>query len=285
MTDPSPTAHRRRMVMAEAVMHHGSMRVGELAELAGVSTMTVYRDLVALEEAGVVQRDRGRVIAQACGLHEADAVFRLDQHRQDKQEMAARAAELIPPGSSLMLDDSTSSIWLLRALPQLSSMTVVTNSQIAAEEAIGVHGTRLILIGGQYHPWAHATAGRAALEQIRDLRAGFCVLSASGVAGPSCYHPHQDIAEVKRAMLASSQVRILLIDRSKLRRQALVRFADLTDFDHVVVDSRISPEDAESLRQRGVEPIIAPPLPAGRPPAQPSPPAGTTTAEDGGAGG
>lgn len=201
MTEPSPTAHRRRMVMAEAVMHHGSMRVGELAELTGVSTMTVYRDLVALEEAGVVQRDRGRVIAQACGLHEADAVFRLDQHRQDKQEMAARAAELIPPGSSLMLDDSTSSIRLLRA------------------------------------------------------------------------------------MLTSSQVRIPLIDRSKLRRQALVRFADLTDFDHVVVDSRISPEDAESLRQRGVEPIIAPPLPAGRPPAQPSPPAGTTTAEDGGAGG
>lgn len=262
MTEPSQSAHRRQMVMAEAVMDRGSMRVGELAELIGVSTMTVYRDLVALEEAGLVQRDRGRVIAQASGLHEADAVFRLEQHRQDKQDMAACAAGLIPPGASLMLDDSTSSIWLLRALPRLSSMTVVTNSQMAAEEAISVHGTRLILIGGQYQPWARATAGRAALEQIRDLRAGFCVLSASGVSGPSCYHPHQDIAEVKRAMLASFQVRILLIDRSKLHRHALVRFADLTDFDHVIVDSRIPAEDAESLRERGVEPLIAPPAPA-----------------------
>ena len=46
----------RRMTIAERVVKNGSAAVDELVELTGVSAMTVYRDIEALEEAGVLLR-------------------------------------------------------------------------------------------------------------------------------------------------------------------------------------------------------------------------------------
>lgn len=262
MAGVSPSPEARQLAIAEAVIRRGTMRVEQLADLTGVSVMTVYRDLAVLESSGVVQRHRGDVIALASGMHEADAGFRLSQNERAKREIAACAAQFIPAAASLMVDDSTSSIWLLRALPQLSGMTIVTSSQLVAEEAAQAHVSRLVVIGGEYQPWAHATAGSAAVHQIRRLHASVCALSTSGISQGGCFHPHEEIAEVKAAMLESADVRLLLTDSSKLHRQALFRFASLADFDHVVVDSAATAEDVAALEDFGAVVHVAESLPA-----------------------
>ena len=58
------------MTIAERVVKNGSASIEELVELTGVSAMTVYRDIEALEEAGVLLRHRGQVTAVATGLNE-----------------------------------------------------------------------------------------------------------------------------------------------------------------------------------------------------------------------
>ena len=63
----------RQFAIAEAVVRAGSVSVEDLVESTGVSAMTIYRDLAILESSGVLQRHRGRVVAVANGLHEADA--------------------------------------------------------------------------------------------------------------------------------------------------------------------------------------------------------------------
>ena len=74
----------RQLAIAEAVVRAGSVSVEDLVEATGVSAMTIYRDLASLEASGVLQRHRGRVVAVANGLHEADATFRLEQSSTDK---------------------------------------------------------------------------------------------------------------------------------------------------------------------------------------------------------
>mgnify|MGYP000494021014 FL=1 len=87
----------RRMTIAERVVKNGSASVDELVELTGVSAMTVYRDIEALEDAGVLVRHRGQVTAVATGLNEIAASIRVNQNADLKQQVARVVADRIRP--------------------------------------------------------------------------------------------------------------------------------------------------------------------------------------------
>ena len=57
----SPGSRRARV--AELVIKKGAVSVEELADDQGVSAMTIYRDVSWLEEAGMLQRHNGKVVA------------------------------------------------------------------------------------------------------------------------------------------------------------------------------------------------------------------------------
>ncbi|MEA5651724.1 MAG: DeoR/GlpR family DNA-binding transcription regulator [Cutibacterium granulosum] len=249
----------RQLAIAQAVIRAGSVSIDELVDFTGVSVMTIYRDLGVLEECGVVQRHRGQVFAVASGLHEADAEFRLEQSSVEKRAVAAKAAELINTGTSIMLDDSTSAVWVLRALADPSSVTVVTNSLLVAREVTErLHSDRLFVTGGEYQAWAHALMGPAAVSSIRSMHAEVCIVSASGISGKGCYHPYREVVEVKRAMIDSAETSVLLLDHTKFDRRALFKFAELREFDHVVVDERTPSTTLQQLAEWGVSVTIAP---------------------------
>lgn len=249
----------RQFAIAEAVVRAGSVSVEDLVELTGVSAMTIYRDLASLEASGVLQRHRGRVVAVANGLHEADATFRLEQSSADKQAVAELAGGLVAAGSSIMLDDSTSGVWLLRSLAEHTPLTVVTNSLLIAKEVISNSSDKLVVAGGEYQSWAQSLMGPAAVRMIRAMHADLCFLSASGIFDAGCYHPYEEVVEVKRAMLESAETRVLLLDHTKFGRRALFKFADLTEFDHVVVDAHTPRDTLTRLADLGVHLLVAEP--------------------------
>lgn len=254
-TSAADSQERRRLI-AELVVKVGAIPVDAIATQFGISAMTVYRDVAALEEAGVVRRHRGRVFAVASGLHEASASFRVEQMSDAKQAMATVLAPRIPSGSSLLVDDSSSAVWLLRALAGLPALTIVTNSLAVARE-FGANANRAIdVTGGRYEPWADASMGPTTLTELQQLHADFCVLSASGVKGTSCYHPHIDAAAIKHQMVQSASVAVLMVDHTKFTRTALHAFADISDFDVVVVDADTPSETVADLRAVGPEVLV-----------------------------
>lgn len=247
----------RHQKIAEAVIKRGSMSVEALATAAGVSVMTIYRDVAALEEAGILQRQRGQVLAVASSLQEASAGFRLEQNAAVKASMAAVLAPLVGPGSSLMLDDSTSGVWLLRALENVSPLTVVTNSLLVAQELERRDDVRLFVLGGEYQPWAQSMMGPSTVAAISAMHAEFCVVSASGIVNGHCMHPYEDVVEVKKAMMRAAGRRVLVLDHTKFARRALHSFAALTDFDVVVVDAATPQAVRDELAAEGVQVLVS----------------------------
>lgn len=246
----------RRHRLAEYIARRGTVSITDIVDTSGVSTMTAYRDIDALEAEGLVSRQRGLVSAAASRLSEVSAVLRLEQNAPEKADIARTAATLIKPNSSLLVDDSTTALWALRALGDLP-LTVVTNSLLVARDLERNSNIRLIVTGGEYQPWAESLLGSATLDMIAGVRADHCLLSTSGYHDGGCYHPYDDVAQVKRAMVTSSESPILLLDHTKFTRSALHRFADVTEFSHVVVDTATSSEVLEDLDNRGVETHIA----------------------------
>lgn len=248
---------QRRQQIAELVIEQGAVPVDDIVAATGVSAMTIYRDIDALEEEGLVTRpQRGLIEPRLSRLNELSAALRLEQHVAEKTAIAARAAELIRPGSSVLVDDSTSALLVLRELTSVP-ITVITNSLIVARELERRENARLMVLGGEYQPWAGSLLGKPTLEMIENLRADVCLVSASGISDDQLFHPYENVAQVKSAMIASAERSILLIDHTKFARRALHRFASMSDFATVVVDGKTAPADVERVRNLGVEVLVA----------------------------
>ena len=236
----------RRRALAEHVLSAGSVSAADLADLFGVSLMTIHRDLDELERQGIVRKYRGGVTAQPSGVFESNVAYRMKSMRAAKDAIAEHAAGLVEPGMAVMLDDSTTALALARRLVGITPLTVVTNfleiiNLLAKEQDI-----RLMALGGDYDPLHDSFLGMSCADAISSLRVDLCFVSTSAVSAGFAYHQEQHIVSVKRAMLDAAARSVLLVDHTKLGRVALHRVAPLSVFDRVVTDDGAS---AGALRE------------------------------------
>ena len=94
-------------------------------------------------------------------------------------------------------------------------------------------------------------------ESVARLAADVAFISTSSLYETTLYHQDQEQLTIKRAMLAASARRVLLVDHSKIGQRALYRLCDLAEFTHVVVDSGTSEESLRMLAEHGAELIVA----------------------------
>ncbi|WP_432011580.1 DeoR/GlpR family DNA-binding transcription regulator [Streptomyces cucumeris] len=240
----------RRQTITEYVLERSTATAAELAELTGVSLMTVHRDLDELARLGVVRKFRGGVSALPSSVFESSLDYRMGVNRAEKEAVAAAAAELVEPGMSVMLDDSTSALALARLLVAAVPLTVVTNARRVVEVFAGVPQTRLIGLGGEYSHTHDSFLGVPCAEAIEALSVDMVLVSTSAMDARTTYHQEQDVVMVKRAMLAAGHRKVLLMDASKTRRTALHRLCPVDDFDHLVVDGAVEPSLLTELRER-----------------------------------
>ena len=82
-------------------------------------------------------------------------------------------------------------------------------------------------------------------------------MSDAAIWGDSTNQPIDYVIEMKRAMLASAEKKVLLLDASKLARRAWQRAIPRATFDTIIVDDGISKADLENFRALGPEVIVA----------------------------
>jgi DeoR/GlpR family transcriptional regulator of sugar metabolism len=249
---------QRRRELSDHVLAEGSVSASDLAERFGVSLMTIYRDIDELEREGILRKYRGGVTVQPSGVFESNVAFRKKTMLAEKQAVAAKAATLIEPGMSVMIDDSTTALELARLLPGIDPLTVVTNFLEALNLLADERGLHLMALGGDYDRLHDSFLGVPCVEAVEALRVDLCFVSTSSVFGDFAFHQEQRIVAVKRAMLKAANRSVLLIDHSKLGRTALHRLAPLTTFDLILVDDRTPPDTLRSLEESGVPYETAP---------------------------
>ena len=252
------SADIRRQEIADYVIERGEARIDELVAAFGVSRMTIHRHVEELARQGVLRKLHGSVSAQPSGVYESLFRFRETRAAAAKQALARAALAEIEPGQVIMLDDSTTVNALGPLLPRITPLTVVTNSLPLAQQLIDAEEIHLILLGGEYHPTYNAFIGHICESALARLRVNLLICSASAVDGTAALIQDPQVVQVKQAMAAAAARRILLIDSSKFGKVALHMFADLTEFDVVLVDDALPEETARVLAAAGVNLKIVP---------------------------
>src|SRR5437764_1417995 len=156
----------RQQTIIDHVVEQGSATAADLAQVTGVSLMTVHRDLDELARRGLLRKFRGGVSAQPSTVFESNEEYRLGAHVSEKEAIAREALQYVEPGMSIMLDDSTSALALARLLDEIGPLTVVTNYLRTIDVLKDFSEVRLIGIGGDYSRTHDSFVGLPATEAI-----------------------------------------------------------------------------------------------------------------------
>ncbi len=246
----------RLEVIANLVRERGSVRGRELVDLLGVTDETVRRDLARLAEQGIVRRAHGGAVAMRPNDETTTAV-RLRENSQEKIAIGRRAADLVAPGTTIILDSGTTTLCLARALRHTRDIVVVTTAVTNALELVGNPGTTVIMTGGVIRPITFGASGRLAAATLHELHVdqAFIAIHSVSVRGGLTYPSFEEV-DAKRAIIEAASEVILLADHSKFGREALVRVAPLTAVHRIITTPGIDPQEAAAIRDLGIDLIV-----------------------------
>ncbi|GAA5205120.1 DeoR/GlpR family DNA-binding transcription regulator [Streptomyces thinghirensis] len=243
---------QRRQDVLHYVAEHGETRIADLAARFDVSLMTMHRDLDDLAARHLLQKVRGRAVAFPALTMETATRFREGTHLAAKTAMCAAAVERITPGSTLLIDDSTTLFPLAGMLAGIDRLTVVTNSVGLAQHLGAVPGVVVTLLGGHYHSEFNSCTGPDVTRTLTRIHADLTLMSATAVLKGRLFHPLREYAEVKEAMLAAAGRAVLLADHSKFGKAATYAYGTAARYQEAITDTATPAAETEAFRALGV---------------------------------
>jgi DeoR/GlpR family transcriptional regulator of sugar metabolism len=183
--------------------------------------------------------------------------YRLKMSLRAKREIAATALGLVERDQTVLLDDSTSALTLAQRLGSVAPMTVITSFLETINLLSSERDIRLIGLGGEYSPTNRSFHGAGFVSALSELRADVMFASSAAVSLDGVFHQQPDVVVTKRAMMASADRKVLLMDHTKVGQHALHRLSPLDAWDTIVVDSQTDPEQLASLRDAGANVVVA----------------------------
>ncbi|SNY92887.1 transcriptional regulator, DeoR family [Cohaesibacter sp. ES.047] len=246
-------AEDRRQQILSMVQAQKTVQLDQLAKTLDVSRMTVHRDLDLLESRGLLRKERGGATAESSLLFESNFHYRSQTDESSKRNLAREAAELIEPGSVVMLDDSTTTLMMCQYIKQIDNVTVISNSLAVCEQLRSASNVKLIITGGNYSETHQSFSGIICEQGLGQLRSDWAFLSASSVIDNRLYHQDQEIVRVKLALMAASERKALLLTSRKFQTRALTHFADLTEFDKLFIDRQLDEATKQRLTQSRID--------------------------------
>jgi DeoR/GlpR family transcriptional regulator of sugar metabolism len=232
-------ATQRHATILEALARNGAVRVSELTQLLGVSSMTIRRDLDLLEHRGLLSKVHGGATAQTAGsTDEPGFEAKSTRERDQKRLIAQAAATIVQPNSAIALTAGTTTWALALELVDVAPLTVVTNSRRVADvfHANPRADQTVILTGGVRTP-SDALVGPVAVAAIRSLHVDVVFMGVHGLdAQAGATTPNVEEAETNRAFASSGRQLVVVADSTKWGVVALSSIVPLTDVDTWVVD-------------------------------------------------
>ena len=254
----------RKAQLAAYVAEAGQVTVSALAERFGVSIDTVRRDLDQLSADGVLVRTYGGAVSRSTVPRTDRAVDqRMNLQEQEKEKIAALAANLVEDSSTIMINGGTTTLALARNLSRHRDLTVATNN-LLVPAALPPSAIRDIYVfGGAVRALTLATIGPVSFRTTGGADLGVsCDLALIGVGAiaADAGYTTSNLAEaaMMQEMMSRAARVAILADSSKFGRRLLAQVSELGSADYLVTDAMPPPDLREALEVAQVELVMPP---------------------------
>lgn len=248
----------RHQHILSTLRNEGSVSAARLRAELRTNAMTVWRDLKALEELGLLRRVRG---GARSGHSPAEPDYESKNAKAgDAKRRIARLAvrEFVREGDSLALEGGTTVAALIDCLPP-SRVSILTNSLPVAMHSRAVRPECPILFAGG---WISRVSGNASgpetLRAMETWVASVCFLGATafdGAVGPSDPSPLE--IEAKRKLASRAHHVVMLVDSSKFGQRSTAVTLHPKRINILVSDAEPPLAVLALLKKHGVRLMIA----------------------------
>jgi len=246
-------ASQRQQVIVARLRDAGQVDVTDVATELGVTNETVRKDLIALEQQGLLRRVHGGAVPVGHLSYEPAVATRV-YYTAEKARIARAALAHLPASGSVLIDAGSTTARLAEAFPFDRDLTVYTNTLPIALTLINRPLLTVVTLGGRIRPVTLAEVDDWAARALADINVDVAFLGANALSvDRGLTTPDRAEAAVKRLMLSSARRRILLADHSKVGAVSQCKHADLADIDLFITDTGLPDAELQALRASGLE--------------------------------
>ena len=230
-------AIERRNQIMERLQREKRVVVASLSEEFRVSEETIRRDLEKLEKDGYATKTYGGAVIRENSTLDLPYTVRKNTNVEGKQQIAMLIAGLIEDGDSLMLDASSTAVFVAREIRRKRNITVITNSLEVLIELAETRGWKVLSTGGTMKEGSLAFTGHQSEKMLSGYHVDKSVFSCKGLdIDRGMTDASDSFAELKRTMMHCSGLRILAADCSKFDVISFAEIGSMEDVDIIVTD-------------------------------------------------
>lgn len=252
-------AERHKYIL-DKLNEYGFIRIADVAEELGVTTVTIRNDVKILEREGLLYKVHGSARLANPHIVDRDLETKSLLNREAKQRIAARAVELISEGDSIMISAGSTTYALAEAIHDMmhqSALNVVTPFLKVSELLCESKNIRVEQLGGRVYHKSCGTIGEGAEAALRSIVCSKFFVGVDGV-DPDFGVTTSTIeeAQLSQKMMAASSKTVVLADSSKFGKRGFGHISNLDEIDIIITDNGITKEMREFVENAGVELII-----------------------------
>ncbi|WP_143319248.1 DeoR/GlpR family DNA-binding transcription regulator [Clostridium sp. HBUAS56010] len=233
----------------------GTVKVKELSSLFQVTEDCIRKDLKSLENAGKLKRTYGGALLSQDYPLKRDVIDRRDTNIEKKKLIAQKAFELISSHETIFLDISTTNIMVAEQLAGSHKRVTVVTNMVDIMQTLAVNpGITAIGTGGIMYRTVNGFMGAAAIEMIRQYSFDRAFIGTCGLdlTDNSITTLGVEDGLTKRAAIASSRHKYLVMEKDKFYFNDSYKFAHFDDIDGIITDSMPDEATARRLDSAGV---------------------------------
>lgn len=228
----------RRKIIIERLNCNGKVVVGSLSREFNVSEETIRRDIEKLSSEGLAIKTYGGALSVNRQIaYDLPYNIRKIANIEAKQQIAVKVAELVHDGDRIMLDASSTALFVTKQIKDKKNITVITNSLEILLELGDKTGWHIFSTGGSLREGSYSLSGGAAERMILDHHVDLAICSAKGIhLDMGITESNEKDAEIKKAIFKSAKTKILCLDSSKFNEISFIKVCDIDEIDMLITD-------------------------------------------------
>lgn len=247
-------AIERRNKIMSILEDKQSVLVTDLSKSFNVTEETIRRDLEKLEKEGVLKRTYGGAVINQNTSFDLPLNVREITNIESKSYIGMKVAEYIEEGDSIMLDSSSTAIYVAKNIKDKKRITVITNSEKVIMELSNARDCKVISTGGTLKSSSMSFIGHWAEKAIQNYYVDKAIISCKGIDLEKGITDSNEMeAEVKKNMINSAKKVFLVVDNTKFDKVSFVKIAEISDVNTIFTDEKLSLKWEEFLENKAVK--------------------------------
>ena len=246
-------AQRHKMILNE-LEKEGYVKVTELSDHLGVSTVTIRKDLKALENKKMLFRSHGSVSLFSSLINDRHIDEKEKIMVDEKLRIAEAANQLLVRNDRVIIASGTTVLAFANKISFTEPLTVITSSVKVSLSLCYRQNIEVIQLGGSMRKSSASVIGPDAENFLNDLACNKLFIGIDGLDldfGLTTSNIGE--AHLNQEMIRAVQKVIVLADSTKFNKRGFGKICNLNQVHQIITDSNAPANAVQILREKGIE--------------------------------